>query len=501
MSFNDDPFTAGLPQEGEDSMADVLGGFPRHLTTQLIEEGAERESWRQQLGVWALAVALTLFALALPAARTDLATAYAGSLGGPVLGGWPAGLNGLMPGLVLSLGAHGAEQVLLLLSALAYGLCVPVAFAITRPFGASFGLRLAAVLVVLLGAAPWLAGTSAMGGSVLLLFALELCRRTWSAPAGLRWRALVGLVLYALVFPILAWLLPAVLVAGLDGEGDSGARRRRALLGGGLALAALALGWFVQHANLGSPGSAALLSSLQLSPWSGALAGSPWYAIAAWSAATLGVLGVSFAGLAALPLLRRGESEERPPRWLYVWCALPLAVALLAPGALYGMTSLLLLPVALIGILDLLARQDEAPGRGLALLLVGAQVAGLAGALAYFRANDPLGPWREEAIQILEPSDLVISADPVHRELLVRRWDLDVTAARPYGLTPGVETAVERAWAAGRRVAVDAGSFREGVGASLAAALAERGAVVVLAANAPVTDAPAGGSAGAGSSE
>jgi hypothetical protein len=208
-----------------------------------------------------------------------------------------------------------------------------------------------------------------------------------------------------------------------------------------------------------------------------------------WAVRAVGALGVAALGLGALLFLRRGEAEERPPLWLLAWCLAPAVAALTTPPELAGFSAVLLVPVALVGLMDLVARQDEAVARGLAVLLPGVQVGLLVGIVAFvqdgaFGDADPrLQDWRERAIQGLEPTDLVVSRDPVHRELLVRRWNLEVVAGHPSGLTAGVEVPARRAWAAERRVVVDVASFGPGVGAELVAALASRsegGEVVAL---------------------
>jgi hypothetical protein len=440
MSETDDPTLPRPPEDGEDSLADVLGGFPRHLTTRLIDEEGARVGARRRLGTWALAGALALFALALPQPRLFLEGALAGAPGGPAPGHAADLVGGALGGW---LGAHLAHQVALVASALALALCLPAALSIAARTGAPRGQQLAAATVLLLAPAAWLGGTGDRIGAGYLLAQLLLLRAVWlGGPRGRR-GALALWVAASLAWPALLWLLPAILMGTAERDVPVRARWRRALVAGATALLPVAA-WHL----LGPEGPHGLARQLGLA---GPETGAPlWSAPLAWSASALAGLGLAVVGLAALVLVHRNESEERPPLWLLAWCAVPVVAACLGAGGLHELSPLVLLPVALLGALDLIARQDERPATLLAAGLALGQAGVLAAALLGLAATDPEASWRARARSSLEPTDLVITDSEVHRAELRRRWDLEA-------LLPGeaAAAAASRAHAAGRRVVLD----------------------------------------------
>ena len=440
MSSTNDPTLPRPPEEGEDTLADVLGGFPRHLTTQLLDEEVERGRGRRRLATWALTCALGLFALALPQPRLFLEGALAGSPAGPAPG-WSADLVGGPLGGWL--GMHLAHQAALVASALALALCLPASLSIAARSGAPWGQQLAMGMIVVLAPAAWLGGTGDRIGAGFLLAQLLLFRAVWNGGPGARRGALVLWALGALAWPVLLWQLPAVLMGTAEPAEPVRLRWRRALLAGATALVPVALG----HAAALLGGSDLLGRLLLDGP-----PGEPlvWTAPLAWVGTSLAGLGLATLGLAALVLVRREESEEAPPLWLLAWCAVPLVAACLGPLGPMELTPLVFLPVALLGALDLVARQDPAPGSWLAGGLGVGQAALLLGALGALDADDPDRAWRERARQELEPDDLVISDSEAHRAELLRRWNLEVVAP-----AEASTAALEAADSGGRRVVLD----------------------------------------------
>jgi hypothetical protein len=466
MSPTDDPTLPRPPEDGEDSLAEVLGGFPRHLTTQLLDEESTRLARRRRVGAWALAAAVLLFALALPQPRLFLEGALPGSPGGPAPGLAADPVGGALGDW---LGPFLAHQLALFSSALALALCLPVAMSIVARSGASWGIQLAAASAVILAPAAWLAGTSDRLGAGFLLVSLLLLRELWPGSPRARWRALVLWVPGTLLWPVMAGLLPAVLMATANRDEPTRLRWRRALRAGATALVAVAAGHALL-AILAGEGLGPLLERVHLVETA---RNTGWTGPVEWLVAALVGVGPGAIGLLALALLRRDESEERPPLWLLAWCAVPLLIACLPAGGPSGLSPLHLLPVALLGTLDLLARQDERPGAWLALGLAAAQAAVLLATLRGLAATDPEGAWRALARFELDPGDLVVSDSPVHRAELARRWGLEVL--EPGAGSPG---RVSAARAPGQRVVLDLSDPEEA--AALEAALAPGGPVARL---------------------
>jgi hypothetical protein len=309
-----------------------------------------------------------------------------------------------------------AEQAGFVLSAICYGACLPVTLSIARRLEFPFAVSLLASLVVLLSPVAWVAGTSPGPAALGLLLGLLLLGFLWQ-----RERPVLGLVLGSWCLavscaPVSIWLLPALAWAVTPG-GKGDPRRWRAtaiVVGVGLAwLAALLL----TESDSGTPG---LLTKAIFGGSGG------WGQILAFGAGLLPGLGLAALAAASLFLLRRHESEAPPPRWLLLWCVLPLVVATLGGSPTWQIPYLWILPPALIGALDLLARADERRLVPVALGTVAAQLAILLGALLILSSTDPLAPWRENAREALEPGDLVFTTRGDHAYLLRERWGLEV---------------------------------------------------------------------------
>ncbi|MFT4542788.1 MAG: hypothetical protein ACI835_005257 [Planctomycetota bacterium] len=394
-SFNpNDPF----PQdEGKDTIPDILGGFPRHLTTELIEEREGLLAGREVLAGWIIGIALALLALALPQERL-IGNAFAAPFEqGLAWGIWISAGEGL--GNLL--GLHG-EQGRFILAALAYGACLPVALGLARRLGCPFGLALIANSILLFTPTAWLAATTPGLGSLSLLLLLGLMRQLWDPDARNPWICLSiwGLLTCSQYSALL--LLPAVLWACVEFEENP--KRKPLIIGIGI----IASGVFIKSFS-DLPAGHGFLDEVLWMRFAGLLPG----------------IGFALAGLASLWLLKRNESELPPPRWLLVWSLLPLAFLSLSSSLAWDASYLWLLPVALIGIFDVLARSDLSTAIPLGLGTLVAQLALLFGFQSYAANTDPLTDWRASASEFLEPGDIFLSADQAHSYLAAERWGLE----------------------------------------------------------------------------
>lgn len=435
--------------EERDSWVDVLGGFPRHLVHSLVEDREERLRARRTAGAWVLGAALAAFALAAPIetlagrgpalVRAALASELSTS---PLL---LLGCRSLGP-------AVGIERAAFLFAALAGGLTVPALCHLARRFGFRGELVLPATLVVVLAPGALLAArlpgpeAPSLLAATLLLAAL-FPPREGAAPAGSRRIGLpLGLALAVDLGTL--WLVPATLWAAAS----SG---RRAALGAlGIALAVPAALWAMTAAfgaSLSAGGAAALATDALLGT-SFPPEGAPLTAVLLDGPLAL---GPALLGLAALAFVRRGEEESSPPRFLLAWTFLPL-LACTSPRPA-PIAPLALLPLALVGLLDLLSRLPEPRGLRLALGLAALSFLLAAGGGILLERSDPLATWRGTAERELVPGDLVVSADPARRYVLSARYGLETASPREAGLLEAARSAL----AAGRRVVVDPAGAEE----------------------------------------
>ena len=444
-AFNPHPPTA--PGDGQDSWQEVMGGFPRHLTTQLIDDRTAERSRKQGIAVWLVAVSLTLFALAWPQERL---------LGTLPIEGWRGiGLGNVgWPFLAVELGKPfglGVEAMGLLLAAIGYGLCLPVALSIARQLGMGLRLALPTCLLALLSPGAWTAATSPGLGTLGLLFGLLLMRELWREGPSRVTRILGYWTLAATLDVGFAWTLPAVLLA-LRFRGSVTKGTRKDLLGLvmaiGIAVYLFSLGLLAGMAQ-GAPPLYIVVRAYLLD-----LAGN-WSTPLAWAAVAVPTVGVAFAGLAGLVLVRRDEAESAPPRWLFAWCLVPAAVFALCGPVPFGFSYLWLLPPALIGCLDLIARQEEPVAAAWIAGAVACTGIVLAATLWFVSSNDPLTAWRTHAQAFLEPDDLVLTTEPRHLYLLEARWGLEADLIEPGYLAEELAARVTRETASGRRILLD----------------------------------------------
>jgi hypothetical protein len=440
----------------------VLGGFPRHLTTDLIDEESAHRARREQIGGWVLGVALALFALALPQERLHWSLEADGSNGLSLLGQlWHAALQQLGD-------AAGTPSELLALSfsAICYGACLPLALSFGRRLGIPFVLTLLASSLVLFSPAAWICATSPGLGSLALFVGLLLMRELWRD--GEFRPGLVTLLWStgAFLHGGLLLSLEAVLGSIRSRAPGEAANRLTRLLRSAVILVFLLGTWVLvqaigavqnggladtwSHAFLAAylPGLTdlgALLDHVRAAPR--LLLDLPIY------------IGFLVIGLAGLLLVKREEAEQPPPRWLWVWIGLPLVLSPIWSHMHAGDASLWLwlLPPALVACLDLTARQDPKPailGAGIVLAL---QLGLLAGVLRHRAQTDPLADWRDSATLALNPDDWVVTDVPAHRYLLRERWDVDCMLVGPSHDPELVKTAALLAARSGRRVVLDLG--------------------------------------------
>ncbi len=429
--FPEDPKTADPnaprpPEDGQDTLQEVLGGFPRHLTTQLIEEGEERRSHREVLGGLVLGLALAAFALAFPQLRLIGQQVEHMDPADPLV---PFVIDVLRRITVVHLGMM-PEQIGFVIAALAYGACLPVGLGVARRQGLGFGLALVGTLAVLLSPVAWVAGTTPGPEALALLFLFLALDALWGGEGARPLMAACYWVFAAACQPALVWLLPAVVVAGLRGQ------EKRfelgfslPLIGGVLFLIfAMPLGVTLEWSELADRVS----RSVRFGGSGG------WFEAGVWLVGLLPGLGLSLVALASLFFLKRDASEERPPRWLALWCGLPLLALTLSGSPTWSIPYLWLLPPALIGACDLLARRAEGFALGSSALVLSGQATAIFGVSLVLGSTDPQASWRDQARTVLQEEDLVVTADAGHAYLIASRWGLTCLLLQDPGI-PGAK--------------------------------------------------------------
>jgi len=178
------------------------------------------------------------------------------------------------------------------------------------------------------------------------------------------------------------------------------------------------------------------------------LDGGPGPAVAWWTLWVVG-LGGATVGLVAL--------RRSPPLWILAFALVPLAPLSLGGTIGYDLPWIWLAPLGWLGVLEL-----EKRGRRTGLLLAGS-LACAAGALVWVRATDPERAWREQAEELLEPRDIVLTLSREHHYLIgtrhgMRVWMLPVRWEPGEG-TRSLEKQLREARVAGRRVVLDEDSL------------------------------------------
>ena len=396
-----------------------MGGFPRHLTTQLIEEGEGERSRREVLGGLLLGLGLAVFALAFPQERL---------IGQQVQHMDPADamvqyVVDYLRGLSIRHLAMMPEQLGFVLAALAYGACLPVSLAIARRQGCGFGLALVGSLAVLLSPVAWVAGTTPGLEAFALLFSLLCLHALWGHERPKALMATSWWALSAACTPANAWLLPAVVRASLRSQ------KKRFELGFSLPLIGITL-----FLLFSIPVGVLLdVEEALTRVWRAMLFGGSggWGQIVSWVLGLGPGLGLAVVGVGSLFLLKRGESEARPPRWLLLWCALPALAVGLGGTPEWSIPYLWLVPPALIGTCDLLARRADDIGLGWGVGILSLQVLAVIAAAMLLMGTDPQREWRTTAQARLQPGDYLFTASRERAYLAANRWGLSCALVTP----------------------------------------------------------------------
>ena len=372
-----------------DSPAEVAGGFPRHLTQELLDDENEREERKRWFAPWFMGAAYALFALAFPLER--------------VIGNFPMKAEAGEALWWMFLEQSGGESLGFLISAVCVGLFLPL---MTHALAAT-GLPRSASLI----------GASCVSLSPLLVHAATL-----PGPEGA-----------ACLLSLLAFWVAAPSEAG----------RLRSSLGIGIGVAA----------SLLDPGGLLILPALLMRHFSLGAAHLPsrrstWYGFA-WGCAYVvsldllwgfifadaplsrdsrviqwaifpGVIGFGLSLLFTGGLFRKRPDSmaEDAPGWLRLWLIGAVA-ALFFPNA----SGICLAPVAAFTVADFLARGTVKP-RTVGALLVFAQLILCVAAVQKVRSKDPHTAWRRVFLQMAEEGDRLISNNPAHRYLAKIRWGI-----------------------------------------------------------------------------
>ena len=384
--------------------------FDRLETTQLVADDERAARWRARLQVALLALGLGLVAAGFSSGRT-----------------W-ASVDANGTGFVLPLPTAfqlgrslWPERLAFLSAALGYGLALPALLQALRTIGFGRELALPAALTALVGPAAFLPATLPGSHSWTLVWCSLLVARWfrwehWQASHALQGENARGAQLGApRLWP---WMLPAVLLApeawlvalALILAGRNARSPMSWVIGAGLLVAIAATG-FVPRVIEGFAATGQTASTQA--------PGRAWMVL-------LPTLGLGLAGLGCLALgsSKRSPEESPPPRWLHWVWAVPLGACVVLPPPV-GPLGAGLVVVAAIGLCDRAGRSQRLE-RNVSWLWIAAtlQVVLSAGALVLWRNQDAASEWRSNARQSLEPTDIVVSDDALHRYLLRHRWSV-----------------------------------------------------------------------------
>jgi len=270
---------------------------------------------------------------------------------------------------------------------------------------------------MVLAPTAWLAGTTPGMASISLMLSLVLMRALLEPPDRARWvcLGLWGLMVGTQVSALLLW--PAVTLACLPSREQA---RVRINSGRACGLAGIGVLALVVGMNMAEWDPVPLPTDLDFSATRWSIDSRAWVRLGAM----LPGLGLAVAGLAGLCLVRRAPSELPARRWLMVWCAVPAPFLLLNSTLTWDASYHWLLPVALLGVSNVLARPDRAQAIALGGGALFAQVALLFALQHHVTSTDPLTHWRETTRDFIEPIDTVITGDARHAYLASHRWGL-----------------------------------------------------------------------------
>jgi hypothetical protein len=374
-------------ERGSDSPIEVAGGFPRHLTQELLDEDTRRSERRRWLAPWFLGAAFALFSLAFPLLR--------------VVGNFPLKAEA-GEGLWYQLLALGwGEDLGFLLSALTAGLLLPMTTHALVATGLPRGPALVAALCV--GLSPLLVHAAVLPGPEATAALLALAAFWIVAPHDVgALRTSVGVAVgvgVALLEPGGLLILPALLARHFSRTTQRIAPPKFVWYGvawGVAAVVAMELLWPLLIPEVHANQDPRVLR-FGIFP---------------------GVFGFALALLATVALFRdRKESlAEDAPTWLRLWVAGGV-LSLLLPGA----SGVCLLPAAAFAIADILSRDLTTSRTGAAVILA-AQLTLTLAAVHQVRSRDPNAGWRGRFLDTAQEGDHLISSDPTHRYLARFRW-------------------------------------------------------------------------------
>ena len=421
--------------------------YPREELVELVNRAQRAARLRGHLQVWALGLGLALLALGLSSERLwgsmELPRMVAGSGGGLSYG--------LVFPLATGLRSFGLdpEQACFLVSALAYGLCLPALVSLLGMIGFQRGVSLWAALATLLSGLAWLGSTQpgdlAPGVLGATLLMLNLFRVGERIPGEYLWRVSLAFILAFFMRPENLLLFPAAAWALIQ-------HRSPHRLGGATGavvfsmLIAVCL-WILLDPG-GEESSVQHLLDNLLAGRGGGLDQAPH-----WLLVGVGGLGVGWLGIHGLLFGRRLPQESPPPSWVVPWCLVALA-PVVAGRTDFGPAGGFLLPAAAVGLADWLSRREQSPvGLGMGSVLLLPQALILLGLASAFEQEDPLGEWRPAMRDELQPSDRILSADPQKRYLAAVRWNLELV---PWPVAQDAKAKKSRV------VFLDRGSSQEG---------------------------------------
>ncbi|MEZ6018845.1 MAG: hypothetical protein R3F17_01745 [Planctomycetota bacterium] len=413
--------------------------FPRLEVAQAVAASQRGEERREQWagGLWGLGAALLV--LGLPSAYYVRPMGELLALDG--LGRTPIGLYSLAVQFVRFAGGLGLEDAAFAVSAIFYGGSWMAMLALLAQLGLPRRLALIVTAVVLSSPLAW------MGASLPLDFTAGLFGATWLATQLLRpspgkgyqflWRVGSGVLLAFLLCPRNLWLvLPACWAVAREG-------RRR----GQPVLAPLALLLVIAVC-------VAITLAPQPEPWAflGSLLVPTTLGSESWAEHLLYwvvALAALLPALLSLVASRREPEEAPPPTWMLAWLALA-PLALVGGGIETGPRGAFLLPLAALGLGDLLHRRLPQPRWLLigAALVTGHALLAMATTMSLER-RDPHAPWLSTAHRALEAEDGIVTTSLPHAWLASQRDSKAVrlvdAAGNPLWITQQAE-ATQRRW-------------------------------------------------------
>lgn len=409
-----------LEQSDErDSAAELVGGFPRHATRDLVEAQEAHERARLPLAGMLIGAGTALCALGLPTER--LLGPGPGWIDALARGGW-SGSRGLylpLAQLIDALPGVGAEPAGYLLAAAALGALVTVLWNLGRRLEADASACGIAVLLVLGAPVVWTAGTLAgpevLGalGATYTFSVLATGGRARGLRAGVGWCFAAGMA------PLYLWCLPAAAWGLVRGRSAGRA------VSVGLAWAlAWALVWLSgtaaakQFAGTDAHGWLDLLRGLLRD----VLAGGGGPEDASWLWIAVPALGASLVGL--LGLFLRGADDERAPAWVFAWCLLPALALGLGGRSDWELPWLWALGPLALGWFRLAANRPSWTGRLATLSILAVSIATLTAGRSVLRAGDPDAAWRDVLEREARRGDLLLTTDSAHQYLAMRRYGL-----------------------------------------------------------------------------